>query len=101
MLGTRLPPRLLRGESGGHDFPIIGSAYGQHLADAGQAGAGAEEVAHGYLVFALLRELGPVLGDWSIDVEQPLVGETMRADGRHAFRGGEDVDNGVPLPGAR
>ncbi len=60
----------------------------------------AQEVTNRYLLFAGLRELGPVLGDRRVDIEKALVGETVRADRGDAFGCREDVDDRVPLPGA-
>ena len=68
---TRLPPRLLLGERGGHRVPVVDRLLRERLAHRGQAGLVREQPAHRDRALVLLRELRPVLRDRCVEVEQP------------------------------
>src|SRR5690606_33819889 len=51
------------------------------------------------LLLARGREFRPVRGHRGVQVEQPPVGEQVRAQRHRALRRGPHVDHGVPLPG--
>jgi len=97
------PPRLLRSERGGHARPVEHRLGRQRLADGGEAGAMIEQRPHAHVPLPCGRELGPVLRDRRIEVEQPLIDEAMRADRGETLGRREDGDEGVTLPrlGAR
>src|SRR5205807_2604966 len=73
---------------------------GQAAPHRGQARLVAEHLPDGQVLLVRGPELGPVAGDRVVDLQQPLVDEPVGAEGRHRLADGEDVDQGVTLPGA-
>ena len=67
--------------------------------DLRQAGPVGEHVAHGDALFAVLRELGPVLRDGIVVVEEPAVGEHVQRRRHHALRRRKGHRESVGAPG--
>src|SRR5271170_642155 len=61
----------------------------------------AQQPTHDDALLAGLRELGPVARDRRVQVDTPLVGESVKAGRRDPLGGGIDVDDSVALPRPR
>ena len=93
-----LPRRLLTGEHDRQAIQIRDHAPIDGLIEGEQPRLVGEELAHGDLLFALLRELGPVRGDPLFVVEPAArVGDGEGHRGQ-ALGGRVDEHHGVPLP---
>ncbi len=94
----RLPCRLLTGEHDRQAIQIGDHAAIDGLIEGEQPRLVREELADGDLLFALLRELGPVPGD-PLFVVEPAAGVGDREGHRGQALGGRvDEHHGVPLP---
>ena len=93
-----LPERLLGGQQGGHLVPVVPVLLDDRLPDRGQPGRVVEQVAHRHVLLAACGELGPVLGDGRVDIEQALLDQAMGAERGQTLGRREDVDQRVAVP---
>ena len=71
------------------------------VVDRGEPGAVRQHPCHRDRALALLRELGPVLRDGRVRVEEPSFDQLVRCDRGDALRAREHDDDGVAFPRPR
>lgn len=95
---ARLPQRRLRGEKRRHLLPVVKVFVLNRRFPCGKPGRVAHHLADLDLALAVLRELGPVLCDGRIEVEQSAIGQHERGQRRHRLGRRKDVDQGIARP---
>ena len=99
VLRARFVLRPLRLDRRDDRVPVEDTAGRQLGADLREPGLVAHHVADRDRLLAVRRELRPVRRDWRVVVEQPALGEHVRAQCRHALGARRDADDRVALPG--
>src|SRR5262245_44986911 len=98
---ARLPPGRLGGERFGDRLPSAPRAGWQRARDRRKRRLKREEIAHRQARLVRLRELGPVAGDRSVQLEEPHVDQAERADGTDRLADRVEIDDRVALPAPR
>jgi hypothetical protein len=98
-----LPPWSLGGEHRGRLFPVVDVLDDDRLGPPGDARCVRQEMANEHIFLTAGGELGPVLGDRSIEVEFAAVDEQQRAQRHHCLGARPHIGDRVPFPrsGAR
>jgi len=96
---TRRPCRLLAREQPREIVEVTQLFDGQCLVEQDESGLVPEELAHGDLGFAVLRELGPVTRHRRIVIEPAARVRQGQRHRREALGAGHDDDHGVFVPG--
>ena len=96
--GSGLPPQHLLGEVRADLVPLVEVRRCERRVEAREPGAVTHHVPHEHAVLAALRELGPVLRDRRVEVEQAAVGEHQHAERCHRLRARVHVDDRVLDP---
>ena len=84
-----------------HDaVPVVERLGRDGLRESRQTRGVAQQIADRERVLSRLRELGPVAGDGSVEIQLAAIDEHQRAESGHGLRRRVDIDDGVLLPGA-
>ena len=98
--GAGLPERFAGGERRADGVPVDDRARRQLGGEARQPGLVGEQVAHGKLRLAGLREFGPVARDGGVEVDRAALDKPQGADRGDRLADGVEVGDGVALPRA-
>src|SRR5690606_30324852 len=96
---TRRPPWLLCSHCGGHGVPVVQRLGWQRLANRRQARLMTEQLAPGDVLFAAGAKLRPEPRDRRIELQLAFVDQLHGRHGRQGFGAGEQVDQGIAMPG--
>ena len=99
--GTRLPPRLLRGERVDHGVPVRQRTQRHRLRDRRQSRFVREQVPDRQRFLARSSELGPVASDGCVEIHRAAIRQEEECDRRQSLRAREDAGNRVSFPGSR
>ena len=99
--GAGLPPRVGRGQRGGHPPPVPQVLVGQRLADGRHRGTVAQRVAQRRPLLAAGGELGPDGRNGVVEGDAPTVDELEREERQKSLPHRVEVDQGVALQGCR
>ena len=98
VLGARLPPGLLFRKCVTHGRPVEECLSRQGFSDRRQSALMREQPANGNVLLSGSAELRPVLDDRRVEIEKPLLDQSMGANRGHALGRRVGIDERVAFP---